>query len=247
MIKKIRISVVLASYNGAAFISEQLHSLLTELGNDDEIIVADDASSDNTIEVVNRFVDPRVKVFRFDKRVGYQKNFERAVNVSRGRFIFFSDQDDFCLPERVSASLNALKDCDCVCGDAILVDGAMQPLAPSFFGLRGSRSFTALGLFLRPSVIGATMACRRSFVAGALPFPEGVSHDHWLSVLAASQGKLTVVHMPFILYRRHAGAASPTGMTVRRRALPVIVAERWHLLVALWRRRHSRTFSESKA
>lgn len=233
----IRISVVLASCNGAAFIGEQLRSLLDSLDQSDEIVVADDASTDDTAAVAARLGDPRIRVLRFEQRVGYQKNFERAIAAARGRFIFFSDQDDRCLPERVAMSLDALAQHACVCGDAIVADAQLNPTASSFFEMRGARSFSALGMLLRPAAIGATMACRRSFLDTALPFPDEVPHDHWMSVLAASRRQLAVVRRPFILYRRHVGVASPTGLARPRRRLRVIARERWRLVLALWQRR----------
>lgn len=233
MIVEPRISVVLASCNGAAYISEQLASLLDALSDDDEIVVCDDASEDDTVSVVRSIGDPRIKVHAFGERVGYQRNFERAIRASRGRFIFFSDQDDHCLPERIPVSLNALNRAPCVCGDAELTDSEMRMLAPSYFKLRGARSFGALHLLLRPEIIGATMACRREFLIDAIPFPKDVPHDQWLSVLAASRGQLAVVAQPFIRYRRHRNTASLTGVESRRRSLSTVLLERWCLLTAL--------------
>lgn len=56
---------------------------------------------------------------------------------------------------------------------------------------------------------------KREFLNTALPFPRGVPHDHWLSVLAAARGELQVVRAPLILYRRHLGVASLTGLARR--------------------------------
>jgi glycosyltransferase involved in cell wall biosynthesis len=229
--KEIRISFVLASFNGALYIEAQVRSILAALGPDDEVVVSDDGSTDQTLEILRAIGDDRVQLTPPGRRLGYQRNFQRAIEASRGSYIFFSDQDDICLPRRVPKSLDALSHCDCVCGDAIVVDQDLNEIASSFFALRKAR-FGAVRLFCKPAVIGATMACRREFVIANLPFPRDVPHDMWLSILAALQGRLSTEPGPFILYRRHEYALSDTA-TKTRRNLSRILAERIRLLVAL--------------
>lgn len=201
------------------------------MGPSDEIVVSDDGSSDATRDIVAGFSDSRVRLLPPGPRLGYQDNFSRAIAASRGSFIFFSDQDDICLPARIPRSLAALDQADCVCGDAVVVDEALEPLQPSFFAARGAR-FGAWQLFRRPAVIGATMAARRDFVLGSLPIPPGVPHDMWLSIRAARRGRLAVIDVPVILYRRHGNAVSATAGGKRRR-LSTILTERLRLGWAL--------------
>jgi glycosyltransferase involved in cell wall biosynthesis len=230
-LNEIRISVVMATYNGALYVQAQVESLLSCLGSNDEIVVSDDGSSDATLAILRTLPDPRIRILPAGKRLGYQKNFERAILAAKGAFIFFSDQDDICLPKRIRESLAALSNADCVGGDAILVDQDLKILQQSHFAARRSR-FSAFWLFVRPSVIGATMACRRDFLLQSLPFPAKVPHDMWLSVRAAWRGRLVIVQQPFILYRRHTAVVSLTG-TSRRRGVHMIIKERWLLLCAL--------------
>lgn len=227
----IRVSFVLASYNGAHYIADQLSSILAELGPEDEIIVSDDGSTDLTVECVRNVGDPRIRLIAGGERLGYQGNFARAIAVARGSYIFFSDQDDICLPARVPASLAMLEHSACVCGDAIVVDATLQPLQESHFAARRAR-FSAMWLFFRPAVIGATLACRRDFLLAHLPFPKDIPHDMWLSIQAVRRGQLSVVSEPFILYRRHGSAVSATG-SVSTRAIRKRLRERYLLLKAL--------------
>jgi hypothetical protein len=214
---------VLASYNGAIYIKSQLNSLLENLSEKDEIIVSDDASTDATRSVVNSIQDNRIILLPQGMRLGYQGNFQRAISFSSGQYIFFSDQDDICLPERVPLSLEALRHHSCVFSDAKVVDQSLNILGNSYFAIRNPIGFGAVGLFLRPSAIGATIACSRDFIEHALPFPKGVAHDHWLSVLAAARGELTVCSNPFILYRRHSSAVSSTTARSRRSINEILV------------------------
>lgn len=232
MLNMIRISVVMAVYNGESYVWNQIDSLLRFLSCKDEIIVSDDSSTDGTRLIVESLHDKRVVLLPQSDRLGYQKNFERAISFASGKFIFFSDQDDICLPERISRSLQALETHGCVFGDAIVTDESLHHTAPSYFAQKGTYNFTALHLFLKPSAIGATMACTRSFLSSALPFPRGVPHDQWISVLAAARGELQVVLTPLIMYRRHLGVASLTGLA-KKRPLLLIAQERTRLLIAL--------------
>ena len=227
-----KISVVLASYNGEYYIRDQIESWLRVLRQGDEIIISDDGSTDGTYRVINSIKDHRIVCILNDSRCGYQKNFERAIEKSSGKYIFFSDQDDICLPERVVESLQALQTHGCVFGDAIVTDDALRPTTDSYFASRRTKFFTAWSLFLWPTAIGATMACSKEFLSTALPFPRGVPHDQWLSVLAAARGELQVVRAPIILYRRHLGVASLTGLA-KKRSLSLIAQERTRLLFAL--------------
>ncbi len=229
----VRISFVLASYNGAAFIQEQLTSILALLDHNDEIVISDDGSTDETLARVRTVNDPRIRLLPIGKRLGYQDNFARAIAATRGTYIFFSDQDDICLPARIHLSLAALQRSACVCGDATVVDGMLSPIHESHFEYRRAR-FSLGWLIARPSVIGATLACKRDFVLANLPFPHGVPHDLWLSVQAARRNQLVVVRQPFILYRRHSDAVSSTSATSRRTILARLT-ERYRLVRAMVR------------
>jgi glycosyltransferase involved in cell wall biosynthesis len=229
-------SVVLAACQGERFIGEQLASIVAQLAPDDEIVVCDDASTDATVNVIRQLQDPRIRVFTNPVRLGYIRNFERAVGIAKGDLIFFSDQDDVWLPNKVSTMDVALRQKPCVASDAIVVDEQLSVLHESFFAWRGTRSFSPLEIFMKPAVIGATLACRRSYLRTLLPFPPNVPHDFWLTLNAACDDSLAIVREPLILYRRHDASLSPSG-TTRRRKWQTIFVERARIASALVLRR----------
>jgi glycosyltransferase involved in cell wall biosynthesis len=229
-------SVVLATFEGERFIDEQLDSIVAQLTPDDEIIVSDDASSDNTVNLVRRRDDPRIHILANRERVGYVRNFGRAINQIRGEYVFFSDQDDVWLPGKVDSMRLALQRKPFVASDAVVVNEKLEELHQSYFEWRKARVFSWQSIFLRPPVVGATMSCRNDYLQSLLPLPEYIPHDFWLTFNAAWDGALEIIPAPLILYRRHAAAHSPSG-TNRSRSLAKIAAERCVLACTMGNRR----------
>ena len=90
------ISVCMATYNGEKYLREQVGSILTQLGENDELVVSDDGSTDSTIDILKSYNDPRIKIFINTGRHGVNSNFENALRHADGDYIFLSDQDDKC-------------------------------------------------------------------------------------------------------------------------------------------------------
>jgi glycosyltransferase involved in cell wall biosynthesis len=96
------VTVCLCSYNGARFIARAIESVLGQTFTDLELLVVDDASSDETCATVNDYTDPRVRLVRNDKNLGNARNRSRAVRLARGKLIKFVDQDDWIAPTCVA-------------------------------------------------------------------------------------------------------------------------------------------------
>ena len=236
------VSVVMATCNGAAFIAEQLASVISQLEAHDEVLIADDGSTDATLAVIRAQTDSRVRVLPLacaeppeagvPKRLGVVKNFERALQSARHDIIFLCDQDDVWLPGKVDACLAALQKCVLVVTDCRVVDVQLRALAPSFFAIQNSGPGLARNLW-RNSFLGCCMAMRRSLLAVALPFPDQIAmHDMWLGLVAETQGGTRFLPQVLSLYRRHSTsvstAAAPSNLPPHKR-----LAVRWHLSSAL--------------
>lgn len=87
-------SILIPTYNGSQIIARVLQSILGQSFFDFEIIICDDGSTDNTIEVVKSFQDQRIKIFAFKENVGYAKNLQRCFERANGEIIFLFAQDD---------------------------------------------------------------------------------------------------------------------------------------------------------
>src|SRR5438105_4213535 len=114
----------MATYNGARFLKAQLESILRQLGPGDELIVVDDQSGDSSREIVESFQDARLSLYINDRNLGPVRTFERALTLSSGDVVFFSDQDDLWLEGKVAVCAQALKDSGkaAVVSDAKVVD-----------------------------------------------------------------------------------------------------------------------------
>ena len=93
-------SVCMASFNGERYIKEQIDSILLQIGEDDELIISDDGSTDQTVDVICSYRDDRIKFVRNVNRHGCIGNFENALRVASGDFIFLADQDDIWLSDK---------------------------------------------------------------------------------------------------------------------------------------------------
>lgn len=219
------ISVCIPTYNGAKYIKQQLDSILMQLGSDDQVIISDDRSTDDTIDIIKSYNDPRIKISTHEKvpnnykgtytNIYYvYKNVENAIIQASGEYIFLSDQDDIWLPNKVERIIEEFnKGADCVLHNAKVVDSNMNVIMESFFD-HSKPSTSLFQLLVRPFYQGASMAFKRNLSQMTLPFPNKliVSHDHWIAIVARTHGNnISFINEPLLLYRRHSDNVSPSS------------------------------------
>lgn len=204
------ISVCIATYNGEAFIQEQLLSILNQLQKDDEVIISDDNSTDNTLEIIRAINDNRIFICS-NPRKGVISNIENALQKSKGDFIFLADQDDIWLPMKVEVCIQELMQNDLIVSDCTVVDNQLNILNKSFFQLNNSKKNKWEAL-MRNSYLGCCMAFKREVLNVALPFPNKIPmHDIWIGNVAAFRFKVKFIDNSLIYYRRHGNNASTTS------------------------------------
>jgi glycosyltransferase involved in cell wall biosynthesis len=207
----------MATYNGGKFIRDQISSILCQLADTDEIVITDDQSSDNTLDIINSFHDSRIKLFINESRLGYTKNFEKAITHSKGDYIFLSDQDDVWLPGRVDKMIKKLSDYHLVFSNGSLVDGNLENLGVTIFQLRGGMS-GFLRNFIKVQYIGLCIAFRRTILIKLLPFPTRshlCPHDMWIALISEFYYSTSPISEQLILYRRHEHNASNGGFKAK--------------------------------
>jgi len=205
-----RMSVCLATYNGARHIAAQLDSILPQLEAQDEVLIADDGSSDDTLACIAAY-GSRVRVVATGRVGGVVPNFERVLAAAAGDGIVLCDQDDVWLPGRLALLRQHLASCLLVVTNGTVVDDALAPRGQDVFGLVGMRAGLLRNL-VKNSFIGCCMAFRRELLERVLPFPPGVPwHDWYIGLAAEALGRVERDASVTMLYRRHATNASPTG------------------------------------
>ena len=216
-----RVSVAMATCNGARFIDEQLESVASQSRPPDELVVCDDASEDDTFPRVEAFAERAsfaVQPLRNPSRLGITANFERAIASCTGDIVLLADQDDVWRRDKIETLAGILAQRPEVGavfsdGEVIGADGAplgytlWQSLGFDEKEQRAVREGNAVDVFLRHVVAaGTTLAFRSSFRDLATPFPALRScHDAFLAFVIAASAKIEIVAEPLIQYRYHGG------------------------------------------
>jgi len=225
----------MASYNGGAFIRDQLHSILGQLGPGDEVVISDDGSEDNTLSVIAGFHDHRIRVITHSGGRNLVANFENALTYARGETIFLSDQDDIWEKNKVRVIEAYLGTDDLVVSDCSVMDPSGNLMLDSYFKLRGSRPGLLRNLVCN-GYMGCCMAFKKHLLDKALPMPAGIPmHDWWLGLVAEMTGSTCFCPERLVRYRRHAGNQTPLSGN-RRNGLGRKLRFRYDMARALVRR-----------
>lgn len=209
-----KISVALCTYNGEKYIREQLVSILSQTYPVDEIVIADDGSSDHTVEICAKVLGNSgisYQILINEINLGYRKNFEKAIRHTSGDIVFLSDQDDVWIDNKVACMVRVLEqrtDILLTFSDAYLTDKNLDK--------KGTLWEAALYNQCKPNyddfwtlllkgyfVTGATICMRRELFEYAAPFSEIWQHDGWLAIIAVIYGNIMEVSEKLILYRQH--------------------------------------------
>ena len=210
-----KVSVAMAVDNGEKYIKEQVCSILAQLKPEDELIVSVDKCTDSTVAILYTLQreDKRLQIYYNPYRSGVVKNFQNAVEHCSGDIIFYSDQDDVWMCNKVELVRREFEDMKiaAVIHDASLTDSDMNVTASSTFKLRGGVRTTFWGNFVRLSYIGCCMAFRSVYKDVVVPIPTIYrSHDWWTGcLLACGKTKMVAIDKPLILHRIHDNNATP--------------------------------------
>lgn len=199
------VSVVIATFNGAAFLREQLDSVLNQTLLPDEIIVSDDNSTDNTWTIIEEYLQkyPNLfRVYRNSERKGPHKNFKSAFNYTTSDLIAPCDQDDIWFPEKLERSVKAIeKGYDYVlCQESIQYElsgkcevyHSMPSLKECIFGC---------------PVNGHLIVFRRELLTAFTIAPE-ITFDWGILLIAATRGTGIAIDYLGCIWRRHKSAVT---------------------------------------
>ncbi len=210
--------ILLSTYNGAAFLEELLHSLAAQSFTGWRLLVRDDGSVDETMDILKRFQEKnqgRVFILEDNQHLGPKRSFEVLLTKSNAETIMFCDQDDVWFPDKIKNTLNRLKELEkahpgkpvLVFSDLKVVDNNLKVLHPSFWQyikVKPGNVQNIYKLLINNPVVGCTVLINRQAKKVVLPFPEqAVMHDWWMALNVSRKGVTGYLDQPTILYRVH--------------------------------------------
>ena len=223
-----RISVALATYNGAKHLRAQLDSIAAQTLPPAEIVVGDDGSTDATFDILGEFsrtVPFPVRVQRNPTNLGYSDNFLAIASRCEAPFLAFCDQDDHWEPAKLERCGAAFADPDVmlVVHGGTVVDADLNPTGETLAPDLGARA-TFKHLVLRPqwTIHGMRMVIRTDLLRRLPQAPRPLSyemrrpavtmaHDRWTPFLAGVFGRCVLLPDRLIRYRQHGGNVCGVG------------------------------------
>ena len=229
------ISVCLATYNGEKYLREQLDSILCQLSENDELVISDDGSKDETINIINSYNDNRIRLFHNQGKHGVVPNFENALSKANGDFIFLSDQDDVWMNDKVEKCIRLLNDYDLIVHNAEIVNGNCENTGHDFFSLRDSKGGFWTNIY-KNRFVGCCMCFKKQLLNYVLPFPSKILwHDMWIGLIAEKHFKVYFSSISLIKFRRHGDNTSQTAEKSNFSFFKKISYRFWMLYYSLFR------------
>ncbi|WP_310557102.1 glycosyltransferase [Flavobacterium sp.] len=217
-----KLSVALCTYNGSKYITQQLDSIIHQTEKVHQIVICDDQSTDNTMEILNGYQSKFPELFSVHQNevnLRSNKNFEKAISLCDGDFIFLSDQDDLWRNDKVEKTMAKFKEvpsAEAVFSNADLINDFGENYTE--YSLWDNVMFLEkemekpIDLLLHITqktnyLTGATLCFKKQVKNVLLPFPNlnKLFHDEWIALVLASRKTLHYSTEKLISYRIHSG------------------------------------------
>ena len=202
------ISIVIATYNGSAYLREQLDSIAAQTVPAYEIIIQDDCSDDETVAIIQDYSSKLpIKFFKNPENLGYIRNFESALSKAQGEYISLCDQDDLWKPEKLERLINNIGKKSLVYADSLLIDSNGNSMGKTLSEKLRNHFIEAPSplCFVYDNCVSAhALLVRRSLVQHLFPFPKHLYFDAWIAACAASHEGIGYIDEPLVEYRQHA-------------------------------------------
>lgn len=214
------VSIALCTYNGAAYIRQQLDSITDQSYTNLEIIICDDASADDTWKIIEDYqvTEPRIKLFRNEKNIGYNKNFEKAFTLCSGEYVAISDQDDVWEKEKIELMMKNWPS-----GSLFVYSLSGNFMNDDFTGRTEAPRvrYTAIDdlhkLVFNSPVHGHACMFKKELLHLCMPFPADIYYDWWMSMHAAAAGTIGCIPLTLTWHRNHSQNSSRTLTTIKDR------------------------------
>lgn len=205
------VSIALCTYNGGAYLSAQLYTLVNQTYPNIEIIAVDDCSTDDTVKILNQYAGkyPQLKVFQNEANLGYVKNFEKALGLTSGEYIALSDQDDIWELNKIELMVDAIGDHILLYHDSEFINQDGTPMNRRMTDVRNFYQGGDSRVFLFENCIsGHAMLLKRRLLKYFHGFNNIIIHDWWLAYIALNNGTIAYLPQALVQYRQHQKAST---------------------------------------
>lgn len=210
---KARVDILMATYNGADFLKEQLQSLLDQTYSDWNLIIHDDGSHDDTLAIINSFKQTEPRITLLDDGVLFKNaaaNFMHLLGHSTAPLVIFCDQDDLWFPNKLEVLVGAIENkqgpCAVYCNSYLMQGSKITEVLVTQFERTDLRN----SLFLNGGVQGNSLMFNRQLINLLAELPDYIyMHDHFITIAAVTFGRLMPLNLPLMYYRQH--SANVTG------------------------------------
>lgn len=215
------VTILMAVYNGETYVKDQILSIVGQTETDWRLVIQDDCSTDDTVEVVQQLIQQypdKMELHQNKANSGSpQKNFFSMLAATDGDYIMTCDHDDIWLPKKIQMTLEKMRQLEQQYGtnspllvhtDLQPVDQNLNPLSNSMFDSQClNRHGDDLNHLLAQNIVtGCTMMVNRAMLRYCKKIPDrAIMHDWWLGLVASTFGEIGFVDRPTILYRQHGG------------------------------------------
>lgn len=208
-----KVNIVMSTYNGEKYLAEQIESIQNQTFSDWKLLIRDDGSTDRTIETIKKYVseDSRIKLINEEepKNLGVIKSFYSLIKYNKADYYFFSDQDDYWLPEKLEITLSVARKYDnskpmMYYTDLKVVDRDLKVLNESMIRSQSGHANTKLIQELTENSVTGGVSMINSALADKWTVTDNIiMHDWYLALLASALGELVYIDKPTELYRQH--------------------------------------------
>lgn len=218
-----KIEVLMAVYNGSAYIREQIDSILNQTYENWHLTISDDGSTDGTDliadEYAAKYPEQITRVYSGVRFGNARDHFMWLSENCTSRYMLYSDQDDVFNPEKMSRLMDAMQNAErqwgrdlpiLVFSDQTVVDEKLNVIEPSLMRCQKQAfdSFDYHALLIQNVVTGGAMMVNRPLCSLAVQCRSReriIMHDWWMAATAARFGKIIYLDEPLSLYRQHGG------------------------------------------
>ena len=210
-----KVAICMATYNPPPdLLRRQLGSIREQTHDNWVCLISDDRSDPAARRLLESEIgdDPRFAISPSERRLGFYRNFERAMSMAPADadFVALCDQDDRWHPDKLQRLLASIASgAELVYSDARVVRPSGEVAHDSYWTNRRNNHTNFASLLMANCVTGAASLFRRSLLDDALPFPPALAnpfHDHWLAVVALARGEIGYIDEPLYDYVQHGDA-----------------------------------------